>query len=85
MMKKCASNGPCSFGWAEDVQVDIFFFKILVMLVCRGRISEKSQALKEMITCNSELEILRNHITWNSPMLRKAFYCLLRVAVLIPD
>lgn len=72
------------FFWAKKITVDIFYFKILVLLVSRGTAEIKSRKAFE-IAFGEAADPSKTKVSWTSSVVKNLFYYVFRVAVLLPE
>jgi hypothetical protein len=59
--------------------VDIFSLRVLSLIVCRGKPTEKAKFLADLINHG-----IKERIQWDNPRLRKAMRCLLYFSSILP-
>jgi hypothetical protein len=69
----------------EEKGVDIFNLKIYALLICRGRLSEKTELLFDLIMqFNKESDPEKRILTWNHPRLKRAVKLIIFMSEILP-
>lgn len=67
--------------------LDVFNFKILALLICRGSVTQKAQELWDLINIEpsmKQIDKYKDKIMWSNPRLKKSIRLIIYFSEILP-